>query len=86
MVYLALEPKVAREAIDLARTAENWVWVGSDALTPDEFQRLIAEGVKVTRFSQPLSGASSELIEGVASIVKEHHPNQIVWVQHVTRF
>ena len=86
MVYLALEPTAAREAIDLARGSECWVWVGSDALAPDEFQRLIAEGVKVTRFSQPLLGASSELVESMVSIIKQHHPDEIVWVQHVARF
>jgi hypothetical protein len=86
MVYLALEPAAAREAIALARRENCWVWVGSDAFAPEEFQRLIAEGVKVTRFAQPLSRASAEVVEGVAGIVKEHHQGEIVWVQHVGRF
>jgi hypothetical protein len=86
MVYLALEPAAAREAIGITGTSAFSVWVGSDALTSDEFQRLIAEGVKVTRFSYPLSGASSEVVASALSTVEEHHPNEIIWVQHTARF
>jgi len=86
MVYLALEPEAAREAIALVRKSECSVWVGSDALTGEEFQRLVAEGVKVTRFSYPLSGASPETVESAISVIEEHHPGETVWVQHAARF
>jgi hypothetical protein len=86
MVHFALEPAAAREAIALARKCGSSVWVGSDTLTPDEFQALVAEGVKVTRFSHPLSGASSETVDRAISIIEEHHPDEVVWIQHIDRF
>lgn len=86
MVYFALEPAAAHEAIALARQGGCSVWVGSDALTLDEFQGLVAEGVKLTRFSHPLSGASPEAVDSAVSIIEEHHPNEVVWIQHTGRF
>lgn len=83
MVYLALEPAAAREAIGLARAARCAVWVGSDSLTAGEFQTLVAEGVNVTRFSQPLAGATPDEVANAIAIIAEHHPGETVWVQHV---
>ena len=86
MVYLLLEPSAARETLDLARNSACSFWVGSDALNADEFQRLIAEGAKLTRFSYPLSGASAETIGDAISTIEEHHPDEIIWVQYIARF
>jgi len=83
VVYFALKPAAVREAIESARTCECAVWVGSDAVTADEHQRLVAEGVRITRFSSPLSHVSPEELEGVVGIIEEHHPGETVWVERV---
>jgi hypothetical protein len=83
MVYLALEPQAAVEAIRFANDTGCDVWVGSDAITPEEHKRFTLEGTKVTRFSYPLANASPEVIDDALGTIEEHHPGEIIWVQHV---
>jgi hypothetical protein len=83
MVYLALEPRAASEAIRLAAIAGWCVWVGSDAITPEEHHRLCANGAQLTRFSYPLANAIPDVIADSLVTIEEHHPGEIVWVQHV---
>ena len=81
MVYLALEPKAASEAIRVALKTGDSVWLGSDAITPEEHKRLILEGAKITRFSTPLTNATPQMIAGALGTIEEHHVGEIVWVQ-----
>ena len=83
MVYLVLEPTAASETIRLAMQTGCSVWVGSDAITSDEHKNLVHEGAKVTRFSYPLANATPEWTAGALGTIEEHHPGEIVWVQHV---
>jgi len=82
MVFLALKPAAAREAIDLARKFQCSVWVASNALNPEEFQHLVRDGIKVTRFADSLNHASSEALAYAVATVEEHHPNETIWIQH----
>ena len=83
MVYLVLQPMAVGETIRLA-TEKGWfVWVGSDAIEPDEFKRLCDRGARLTRFSYPLAGAEPSVIDDALETIEEHHPGEIVWVQHV---
>jgi hypothetical protein len=83
MVYLALEPRAASEAIRHAIDAGWFVWMGSDAISPEEHKRLSLNGAKLTRFSYPLANASPDDIASALGTIEEHHPGEIVWVQHV---
>jgi hypothetical protein len=82
MVFLAIEPKAASEAINFALKAGWIVWVGSDAITTEEHKRLTSAGANVTRFSYPLSNATPEWVDSSLATIREHHPGEIVWVQH----
>jgi hypothetical protein len=83
MVYLAVEPRAACEAIQVARKTGSPVWVGSDAITSEEHKRLVQEGVSVTRFSTPMANATPEVIDAALATIKEHHPSEIIFVQHI---
>jgi hypothetical protein len=83
MVYLALEPRGASEAIRLAASAGWLVWVGSDAITAEEHHHLRADGAQLTRFSYPLANATPDVIADSLATIEEHHPGEIDWVQHV---
>jgi hypothetical protein len=83
MVCFAREPKAASEAIRLA-TSIGWsVWLGSDAITQEEHYRLCSTGLRITRFAYPLAEATPEVIDESLGEIEEHHPNEIIWVQHV---
>ncbi len=84
MVFLALDPSAAVEAIALARLNGAAVWVGSDAMSHDEHYRIAAEGVNLTRFEYPLSGVDPAVVDDALAAVQEHHPGETVWVQRAS--
>lgn len=84
MVFLALEPKSAAEAIALARRTGAAVWIGSDAMSHDDHYRIASEGVNLTRFEYPLSDADATVVEDAIATVLQHHPNETVWVQRAS--
>jgi hypothetical protein len=83
MVYLALNRTSALEAIRVAHTQASAIWVGSDAITEDEHQVFSSKGVNLTRFSYPLAGAESDIVAEALATIREHHPGETIWVQHV---
>ncbi len=85
MVYLALDRASALSAIAAAKRGGDAVWVGSDALSEEEHHRFGSEGVNVTRFIYPLTGAEAAVVEDALASVEEHHPGEIIWVQHVPK-
>jgi len=85
MVYLALNRNSALSILAVAVRGMDDVWVGSDAITEGEYQRFGSEGVELSRFIYPLTGESDEVIQDALSTVEEHHPGEIIWVQHVPK-
>ena len=59
------------------------VWLGSDAITQEEHYRLCGTGLKITSFAYPLVGATQEVVDDALGEIEEHHPNEVIWVQHV---
>ncbi len=77
MVFLAITSGGLREALQLA--AGTPVWCGSDAISEKEFAKY--NGGNLTRFIYSLSDASAEILEGAVETMREHHPNERVWVE-----
>jgi hypothetical protein len=82
MVFLSLDRSSALEAIALAKVSGHSVWVGSDAISEAEHQAFGEQGVKLTRFVFPLEGVDSTRVQDALATVTEHHPGEVVWVQH----
>jgi len=85
MVYLALDRTSALQVIALAASDGNGVWVGSDAISEEEHRRFSSEGVRLTRFTYALAGASAPVVEEALATMEEHQPGEIIWVQHVAK-
>jgi hypothetical protein len=85
MVYLALDRHAALIILAAAVRGKDEVWLGSDAITDDEYQQFGSEGVKLSRFIYPLTGQSTEAIQDALSTIEEHHPGEVIWIQHVPR-
>ena len=84
MVLVVIDKEAMAEALEVARRMGAAIWAGSDALGVDEHRQLVAEGLRVTRFTHPLSGDSAEALENDLETVREHHPGETVWVQRPT--
>jgi hypothetical protein len=83
MVYLVLRRTALSEAIRAARQTGCAIWMGCDVTTAEERSRLESDGLNLTIFTYPLSNATREVLEDALGTVVEHHPRDIVWVQHV---
>ena len=85
MVYPAIEPSAAAEAIELSRQSGAALWLGADAIDPEEHACLVKSVLNITRFAYPLSGASeATLLQSIATVA-QHHPGETIWVQSVAR-
>jgi hypothetical protein len=82
MVFLSLDRGSALEAIALAKVHGHAVWVGADAISEAEHQAFGEQGVKLSRFIYPLAGADADQVQDALATVVEHHPGEVVWVQH----
>jgi hypothetical protein len=59
------------------------VTLGSDAVNDTVYNRYDADGVSVSRFVYPLSGAPPDVIEDALKTVIDHHPGEVIWVQYL---
>jgi hypothetical protein len=79
MIYLAITPQGLEEALHTAAEMGAAVWCGSDAMSEEEFDTFV--GADVTRFNYPLNDASPDVLVGAIETVREHHPNDTIWVE-----
>ena len=77
MVFLALSSSGLSEAIWLACGAP--VWCGSDAIGEEAFGEL--QGKNVSRFVYPLVGQGAAVLADAVATIREHHPNERIWVE-----
>ena len=83
MVFLVLKPESVSDTVRLAKQSGESVWVGSDAITSEEHQDLVRDRVKVTRFSYLLANGTADVVADALATIEEHHPSEIIWVQHI---
>lgn len=81
MVVLALTPNGLREALNLLETQKISVWCGADAISEAEFKAL--EGKAVSRFVHGLADGNAEALADAVGTIEEHHPGEIILVEHV---
>lgn len=79
MVFLAITSTGLKEALRLAQADNSAAWCGADAISEADY--LGQQDGNLSRFDYPLAGESREVIEGAIESVKEHHPNETVWVE-----
>ncbi len=47
-----------------------------------ELKNLRASGIDVTNFTKLIDRANSSEIEQAVGTIKEHHPNEYIWVEY----
>jgi hypothetical protein len=85
MVFLILDPQAVSDTVRLAQQCGHAVWVGADAITSEEHQNFVRDGIEVTRFSYSLANARADVIADALATIEEHHPSQIIWIQNIQR-
>jgi hypothetical protein len=83
MVYLALDRTSALDVIRFVRGHAHAIWVGADVISREEHQRFVSEGVNLTRFGYSVDREDAEVMAMSLETIREHHPGETIWVQHV---
>jgi hypothetical protein len=79
MVLLATTPEGLKEALALAQSHGFAVWCSAGTISEQEFTA--RKEPALTRFSHSLSGLEPEVIADAVATIREHHPNERVWVE-----
>ena len=83
MVFLVLDRSAADEGFALAKKLGCPIWLGADAVTLNDYQTYCADGINASRFDYSLSDRDPEILEDALSTIEEHHPRDVIWVQHL---
>jgi hypothetical protein len=80
MVFLAITRKGYERYRALA-TAIAALWVSADVLSDNELAELREAGVNVSDFNYTIGLDETEGIAGAVETIKEHHPEEVIWVE-----
>jgi hypothetical protein len=81
MIFLAITQTGLRNALQVVDASISAIWCGSDAISEAEYSKL--QGHKVSRFNYTLAGEASNVLDGALETIKDHHPNETIWVESV---
>ena len=82
MIFLAITLDGVKKAIQMKIKNKDIheVWCGSDAISEkDDLYKY------VSRFDYPLNGVENHIINEALETIEEHHPNAIVWIEHIQK-
>ena len=85
MVYLVLTRNGYEELIRQFQCVPSPLWVNKDVLSESELSSLRSSGVALTDFIYPITPSDSQEVSEAAYTVKEHHPDESVWVEGFQR-
>ena len=80
MPFLALT-RASVASVVQNRTPPACLWIGCDVLSDGEVQKLRLEGTDISVFIHPVR--TKEEIEDAVPTLREHHPDEPVWVESV---
>jgi len=83
MVYLVLTRNGYDELLRQLQHVPSPLWVNRDVLSQAELSSLRSSGIVVTDFVRPTAPSDIQEVLEAAYTVKEHHPDQGVWVEYV---
>ena len=83
MVYLVLTRNGYEELIRQCQCVPSPLWVNKDILSDTELRSLRSSGIALTDFIYPITPSDTQEVSEATHTVKEHHPNETVWVEYV---
>ena len=82
MVFLALTRSGYDELVSQLQRVPSPLWVNKGVLSDEELAALRALG-SVSDFTYFITPTNVSEVEEASYTVKEHHPNETVWVEYV---
>jgi hypothetical protein len=82
MIFLVLSRNGYNALLTLIGHAPSPMWINRDVLSKSELDALRQNGVQVTNFTHLIDPASAQAVEDALDIVREHHPDELIWAEH----
>ena len=83
MVVFALTKHCLADLIAMLRQSKTPIWVNYGLLSTTELAQLRAEGIDITNFANWINPSDGEAAQQAVAIIKEHHPNQALFVEAI---
>jgi len=80
MVFLVLTRHGYSSYLALGGKTAGAIWLAADVLSESELDLLRKGGTDATNFNYTIDPKDYETISCALETIKEHHPNQCVWV------
>lgn len=81
MVFLILTKVGMARALEAAQATNVSVWMNADLLGQEEAVRLRASGLDLATFTRRIDPFDREDVEGAVVTIREHHPEQMLFVE-----
>lgn len=76
MIFLAFTLNGVEAVLKMKNKGVHHIWCGSDTISKDnEISK------QVSRFEYSLKEANVDVIEEALETIREHHPNEIIWIE-----
>lgn len=82
MVYLVLTRSGYEELVRQLQRIPSPLWVNKDVLSQAELKSIRSSEVELSDFAYFITPSNIQEVEEAAYTVKEHHPNETVWVEY----
>lgn len=80
MIFLAITPNGLQQAIKLAESNEISIWCGADTVSEADYETLAV--CDISRFAYALQDQHPDVLADALRTIKEHHPDEMVWIEH----
>jgi hypothetical protein len=57
------------------------LWISAGVISQSQLESLRRSGTDVTDFNYVIGLNENEVIDDAIEIIKEHHPDEVIWVQ-----
>ena len=82
MVYFILTRSGYEQLCASGVPAGAALWLSAGVLSAEELLHLRSSGIDVTDFRDRINPMDLDDVGAALGTIKEHHPRQVVWVEH----
>ena len=81
MIFFVISRKGFEDYLSVKEKLAAPLWISAGVISQSELELLRHSGADVTDFNYVISLNENEVIDDAIETIKEHHPDEVIWVQ-----
>lgn len=81
MVFFVISRKGFEDYLTFKEKLAAPLWISAGVISQSELESLRYSGADVTDFNYAIGLNENEIIDDAIETIKEHHPDEVIWVQ-----